>query len=157
MILAAITLVVLAVGYYLYVDYQFKQSSTQPTSTSDKVLANEIKNLPASETIDNSALYQKYTQRYSEVRDQVIASDPRKWDSDMVEKAYFLLMFSEKTKSYNLVNIVLADFDRAKAAGVNIDDKASGFDENYRNKIRAEAEAVVGAFDNKNGLKGKGQ
>lgn len=99
-----------------------------------------------SKQLDNSALYEKYNDRYQSVRDEVIASDPSKWTEETIEKASFLLVYSQRTEAHNLTHIVLNRFEVAERFGIKVD-IPNGVTKEYREQAKQEADKNAGTFD----------
>lgn len=108
----------------------------------------ELQQDKASELTIND-LYSKYDTQYKEVRDEVIGSDPAKWDKTLIEKAAFLLVYSQRMKSYNLTHLVLNAFDIAEQSGVDVNNAQYGATKEYREQVRKEATAAAGEFDSR--------
>lgn len=122
------------------------QTSKKETASTYLNSAEQLRSDDAAK-LDINELYTKYNAQYQDVRDEVIGSDPTKWDDATVQKAAFLLVYSQRMKVYNMTHLVLNSLDIAENAGVDVNNAEYGLTKEYREQIRKEATEAVGGFD----------
>lgn len=57
---------------------------------------------------------------YDEAFREIQASDPSKWNKEMVDKAYFVAVYADKIGAISQTMSVIYSLERAKATGIDI-------------------------------------
>ncbi|MCL2451981.1 hypothetical protein FWD20_03930 [Candidatus Saccharibacteria bacterium] len=87
---------------------------------------------------------------YAEVMPQfaeVNASAYAQWDQTVIDRAYFALVFADKTGAFGQVYTILSHLEQARYAGIDIDNNGLGIDQAARESFRQRAdERSVAAF-----------
>lgn len=146
-LVVAIIIAFLLIAALTFFLFRWGQPATQSDDQSTAALTEEVQNSKMESSADTQAFLEKYEDQYQEIRNTVAYSDPTSWKKEEVDKAYFLLAYTQQSKGYRFILILLDELETAKAGGVDIDDNTLGRDEAYRTSLRAEAEAALEAID----------
>lgn len=125
---------VLAVGGYLLMTLRNK-TDTQTTNEKDLT--------KIAETKDVKSVVEQYGDDKQEIAKEVRSSTSKQWDKTMLDKAYFNLIYADKTGSFTEVYTLLSLLDIAGESGVNIDDNSYGIDEADRDAMRERADTAA--------------
>lgn len=65
---------------------------------------------------------------------------PAQWDKEMLDRAYFSLLYADKVNVFTQVYTVLAMIDAAESSGLDIDNNSYGIDQSAREEMRNRAD-----------------
>ena len=122
------------VAAYSLIDYR---QSTAPTLSESTY---KLKNASADSDEKVSQITIKYSRQYDEYLAELNSSAPSKWDRAMLDKAYFCLVYADKTSSPYQVLLMLEDIERARSAGVNVDKNGWDIKQTDRDSMKKRAE-----------------
>ncbi len=134
LLFGAIVVVAILVAAYSLIDYR---QSTAPTLSESTY---KLKNASADSDEKVSQITIKYSRQYDEYLAELNSSAPSKWDRAMLDKAYFCLVYADKTSSPYQVLLMLEDIERARSAGVNVDKNGWDIKQTDRDSMKKRAE-----------------
>lgn len=130
--LAAVVVVLLVAIFWLLL----RTPSSKPIST-DKDLTGVAKVSSAGNVAE------QYSSDFTRTNKEVSTTGYKSWTKDTVDKAYFTLVYADKTGNFSQVYSTLYMIESAGKNGVKIDDNSYGIDQKGRDEIKARADALV--------------
>jgi len=94
-------------------------------------------------------LVQKYSKDYGVTGEKVKRSNPSAWNREVLDEAYFTLLYADKIGDFSRVHSTLLMIELAKRNGLDIDDNSYGIDKKMRDTIRKRADEVANNVLNK--------
>ena len=133
-LIGGVVLVLIIVATYAFISYK---QSTAPTLSESTY---QLKDISADRDEEISQITLKYSHQYDEYSAELNASRPSKWDRTMLDKAYFCLVYADKTNSPFQALLMLENIDQARGAGVDVDKNGWGIKQADRDNMRKRAE-----------------
>ncbi len=90
-----------------------------------------------------SNLAEQYSSDFTRTSKEVSTTGYKSWTKDTVDKAYFTLIYADKTGNFSQVYSTLYMIESAGQNGVKINDNSYGIDQKGRDEIKARADALV--------------
>ena len=134
LLIGVVTMVLIVVAVYAFINYK---QSTAPTLSESTY---QLKDASADSDEEISQITVKYSRQYEEYLAELNASRPSKWDRTMLDKAYFCLVYADKTNATFQVLLMLENIDQANSTGVDVDKNGWGIKQSDRDNIRKRAE-----------------
>ncbi|MCA9332994.1 hypothetical protein KDA00_03925, partial [Candidatus Saccharibacteria bacterium] len=122
LIVLVLLIIVTLVNVGFYVNKKNKTNDTPINEESTKNLRDITNNS------DAGSLAQQFGRDYDMTKKEVKNSNPANWDKEMLDKAYFNLLYADKAGAFTEVYEFLSVIEVAQKIGVNIDDNSYGID-----------------------------
>lgn len=135
-IVAALLLVVVGV-IVLITGFTSSDNNSKSTGTGQKEPSQ------ITEYNDAQSVVERYESEKQSAAKAVQKTAAKEWDKELLDKAYFSLIYADKTGSFTEVYAFLSLLDAAKKSGVNIDDNKYGIDQAQRDEMLERANAAA--------------